>query len=262
MKIIKSDEIKENLIKSIGKNSNKKILIISQSEDRSVLAYKNSIIRRCEEFGIFYADKNFSNKENHKDILSFIDKNSLYDGFILLQPLSPNTDISFLRNNIKMRDLDGFTYKSLGKMMDKDFSNLPQTSKAVIMFLDFMQIDLASKDIIIANSNNVIGKPLLMYLNAKKATVSLFNSKSINQREKIKKCDIFISAIGKPSYYDKSYFTDGQILIDVGLSFKNGKLMGDIDKDSLKDLDVKLVTSQKGVGSITTLSLLNTLVNG
>ena len=81
-----------------------------------------------------------------------------------------------------------------------------------------------------------------------------------NQKKKIKNCDIFISAIGKANYYNKDYFRDGQILLDVGVSFIDGKIYGDIDYDSLKDLDLDVVTCRNGVGSITTLSLLESLL--
>ncbi len=262
MKIIKSDQIKESLIEKIGKNPNKKILILSQSEDKSVGQYKNSIIKRCKEFDIQYDDIDFAMDKDHFYISDYVNSRDDCHGFILLLPLADHTDLSYLRANIKLRDLDGFTYDSLGKIMNNDFTNLPQTARSVVRFLEYMDLDLAGKDIVIANSNNVIGRPLAMYLNAKKATVTLFNSKTEKQREKIKRCDIFITAIGKASYYDKSYFKDGQVLIDVGVSFKDGKLKGDIDSESLEDLDVKLVTSRAGVGSITTLSLLETLVNG
>lgn len=261
MKLIKSNTIKEELIKNIKNGKDRKLLILSQTDDKSVHQYKNSIIKRCKEFGIEYDNKEFSIKEDHVDILAYTNEARDSDGFILLQPLSKNTDISYLREKINLRDLDGFTYNTLGKLMDKNFENMPQTAKSVIRFLSYMDIDFKGKDIIIANSTNVIGKPLAMYLNAKKATVTLFNSKTENQKDKIKNCDIFISAIGKANYYDKSYFKDGQILIDVGVSYKDGKLFGDIDKSSLKDLDVILVPSRAGVGSITTLSLLETLVN-
>lgn len=261
MKIIKSDQIKDKLLENIKNNVNKKILIISQSKDKSVIQYKDSIIKRCKEFNIKYDDKEFEDSKNHFDILSYIDSVTDCDGFILLQPLSEKTNISYLRNHIRLRDLDGFTYNSLGKIMDKDFRNIPQTAKSVIRFLNFLDVDLESKNIVIANSNNVIGKPLAMYLNAKKATVTLFNSKTKDQREKIKKCDIFISAIGEPHYYDNTYFRDGQILIDVGMSFRNGKLIGDINMSTIENLDIILVPSKAGVGSITTLSLLETLVN-
>lgn len=261
MKIINSDKIIENLIKKIKKNKyKKKLLIISQINKGPVLAYKKAILKRCEEFEIDVVDKLFSNDQNHIDIIEYCNKLSNIDGFIILQPLDSNTDLKYLRNNMPFNDLDGFTYESLGEIMDKDFSHMPQTARSVIKFIEYMNIDLMGKDVIVANSNNVIGKPLFMYLNSKKATVTMFNSKSENQIEKVKNADIFISAIGIANYYDKKYFKDGQILIDVGTSYIDGVLYGDIDYESISSLNIDLVSSKKGVASITTLSLIESLL--
>lgn len=259
MIVLESNEIKKDLEFKIKQKKNKRLLIASQGDDKSVLEYKKSIIKRCENFSIDFIDLVFLKEENHFDIAKKINSQKDIDGYIILQPLEKNVDISFLRENIKQRDLDGFSFDSLGKIMSNDFSTMTQTAKSVVRFLNFYKIDLSGKNIVIANSNNVIGRPLAMYLNFKKATVTLFNSKTKNQEEKIKKCDIFISAIGKANYYDKKYFNDGQVLIDVGINFENGKICGDIDLDSIKDLDVDIVTSKKGIGSITTLSLLESL---
>ena len=168
MKIIKSNEIKNNLIEKINTcQKNKKILLLSQGEDKAVRQYKNAIIKRCEEFKIDYHDKEFSSNENHKDIIDYCKNLKNIDGFIVLQPLAKNTDINYLRENMPFDDLDGFRYDSLGKIMDKKFENLPQTARSIIKFIDYMKLDLEAKNVIIANSTNVIGKPLAMYLNYK-----------------------------------------------------------------------------------------------
>lgn len=261
MKIINSKEIKKNLLERItNSKKSKKLLIISQGKNLSVLQYKKAIMKRCGEFEIEYIDKNFEDDKNHIDIIEYCKNLKNVDGFIILQPLSINTDLTYLRKNMPFCDLDGFRYDSLGKIMDKNFENLPQTARSIIKFIEYMDIDLKGKDIIIANSTNVIGKPLSMYLNYKKATVTLFNSKSINQKDKIKNADIFISAIGKANYYNLDYFRNGQILIDAGTSFMDGKMYGDIDYKNIEDLDVKVVTCRNGVGSITTLSLIERLL--
>lgn len=231
----------------------KKLLIVYQDHDKGVLAYKKAIERKCKTNNIEVEDFKAASTEKTLQAIN----NTKSDGYILLQPLK-GIDIDYLRKNIRTnsKDLDCFTYQSLGQVMDKNFSSMPQTCRTIIKYLD--NIDLIGKDIIIANSTNVIGKPLAMYLNAKKATVTLFNSKTENQKEKIKKADIFISAIGKPNYYNEEYFVDGQTLIDVGTSYINGKLIGDIDYDCLKDLEVNVTTS-KEVAGITTTCLIEEL---
>ena len=192
-----------------------------------MLSYKKAIINKCKEFNLRYIDKVFSDSENEDDIINFCN-NVKADGFILLQPFLDKINLEILRDKIKLRDLDCFTYKSLGRVMANEFQYLPQTARSIVKFIEENKIDLNGKNVIVANSNNVIGRPLSMYLNYKKATVTLFNSKSLNQEEKIKSCDIFISAIGKAKYYDRKFFTDNQLIIDVGINYKNGRVYGDI----------------------------------
>ena len=99
-----------------------------------------------------------------------------------------------------------------------------------------------------------------MYLVTMGATVTVLNSNSKNTKEIIRESDIFISAIGKANYYDLSYFKDGMTLIDVGTSLADGKILGDIDYNSLEKLNLEVLTNKKGIGAITTLCLLEGLI--
>ena len=133
----------------------KKLLIVYQEEDKGVIAYKIAIERKCRANNIKIEEFVATTTEK---TLQVINKTSS-DGYILLQPLR-GINLDYLRKNIRTnsKDLDCFTYQSLGQVMDKNFGSMPQTCRAIIKHLD--NIDLAGKDIIIANSTNVIGKPL------------------------------------------------------------------------------------------------------
>ncbi|MDO4661696.1 MAG: bifunctional 5,10-methylenetetrahydrofolate dehydrogenase/5,10-methenyltetrahydrofolate cyclohydrolase [Tissierellia bacterium] len=262
MNILVSDPIKKEIIKKLeNHNVSKKLLIISQSPNPSTRKYIKSIIKRCEEFNINYINKEFDKDENHIDILNYINESKDVGGYIIAQPVRDNIDISYLRENIELEDLDCFSYDSLGKVMDKKEDNLPQTARSVMKFIDYYNIDLVGKKVAIANSTNVVGKPLSMILNKRKATVTLLNSKTMDEINTIKNSDIFISAIGKANYFDSRYFTDRQCIIDVGIDFKGGKIFGDINLESIKDMDLDIITYRKGVGSITTLSLLESFID-
>ncbi|MCI5839063.1 MAG: bifunctional 5,10-methylenetetrahydrofolate dehydrogenase/5,10-methenyltetrahydrofolate cyclohydrolase [Peptoniphilaceae bacterium] len=261
MKVITSDSIKKKIIDEIKDlKTDKKLLIVSQGNDKSVRLYKKSIIRKCKEYNIECVDKNFSDDENHKDIINGIydsDEYKKYGGYIILQPLSENTDIKYLRKNLKdIFDLDGFSFESLGKMMDKDFSSMPQTSRAVLKFIEEEGVDVRGKKVVIANSSNVIGKPLNIYLNGISATVTTIHRATPDKKEIVRDCDIFISAIGTANFFNEDYFTDDTLIIDVGVSYVGDDFYGDVDYDSLKSKNVSVVKSTQGVGSITTLCLI------
>lgn len=261
MEIISTKIIREEIIIRLkSQNFVNKVLLLSKKPNEEALYYKNIIIKRCQEFGIEYIDKEF-NEENNEKILDFINSYDPEDGFIVLAPFGDGEDLSILKENIKLKDLDSFTYKSQGKIFDGHKESLPATARAIVRFIDGQNIDYKGKNIVIANNTNIIGRPLATYLATQRASVRIINSLTKDPKSIIKNSDIFISAIGKAEYYDKSYFKDGSFIIDVGTSYKNGKIIGDVDYDSIKDLDCKYLGSKNGIGLITTITLVEGLID-
>lgn len=260
MEILNTKILRKEIIDRLEEHEfTNKILLLSKNPSQEVNHYKEVIIKRCNEFNVAYIDKVFE-EESQEEILDFLSTFDKEDGFIILAPFGDRDDLSLLKEKIDLKDLDSFTYKSLGKILDGDKKALPATARAVVGFMDHERVDYKGKRIVIANNTNIIGRPLAMYLAAKRASVTIINSLTKNPKDLIKNCDIFISAIGRAHFYDKTYFKDGQLLIDVGTSYKNGKIIGDIDSDSIADMDVKYLGSKNGIGSITTITLVEGLM--
>ena len=75
-----------------------------------------------------------------------------------------------------------------------------------------------------------------------------------------KQSDIVISAIGKANYFDKSYFVDGQVLIDVGINRDEyDKLCGDICEE-VKENMLLATPVPGGIGLLTRVKLLENTV--
>lgn len=262
MKILTTDTIKNGLLKELRSNNIKSTLhILSKDLTDEGSAYKNFIVKRCKEFDINYKEKNFESFTNNEDIVTYTDNFNKNDSFIILLPFGCDKNLDYLRENIKLKDIDGFTYESMGKTMEAKEESLPATPRAIINFLESLDIDIKGKNIVIANSTNLIGMPLANYFTKKRAFTSLLNSSYPNPKKIIRGADIFISAIGKANYFTKEYFTDGQLLIDVGTSLVNGKIVGDINYKDLENLDLEVLTSKRGIGAITTLTLLKSLID-
>ena len=261
MKILNTNDIKKELADSLKSSSISTTLhILAMNPSIEEKSYRDYIIKRCKEFQITYKYKEFETGTKKEEILAYTNKFDNKDGFIILLPFDKFDGLNYLKGNLSLKDIDGFTYKSMGYAMAGNLSYLPATPKAVAMFLEKNK-GLESKNIVIANRTELIGLPLSSYLAKKGATVSVINSKTKNPKEYIKNSDIFISAIGKASYYDRSYFNDGQLIVDVGTSVVNGKIVGDVNYEDLENLDVKVLTSKSGIGAITTLTLLHGLID-
>lgn len=260
MRVLNTDEIKKNLIDELTNHKfTGKLLLLSKNPTNEALYYKKAIIRRCEEFGIKYVDHEFT-KEMPEEILAYINAFDKEDGYIILAPFGDEKDLTYLKNNIEIKDLDAFTYRSLGFSMEGVSRSLPQTARAIVRFLEEKYPSLRGKNIVISNKTTTIGKPLAMNLVSKYATVTMITRHTVDQRDLIKNADIFISAIGKANFYDKSYFSEGMLVVDVGTTYLDGKIVGDVDYESLEDMDIEVLTNKKGIGALTTLMLLESLI--
>lgn len=260
MKILNTDEIKNSLIDKLGSHKfTNKLLLLSKNPTSEVLYYKKSIIKRCDEFGIEYVDYEFT-KEKPEEILAYINSFDKEDGYIILAPFGDGKDLDFLKDNIEIKDLDAVSYKALGHAMEGSTESLPQTARAIVKFLEEKYSSLKGKHIVISNKTTTIGKPLSMNLVTKYATITMINRHTADQKNIIKNSDIFISAIGKANFYDRSYFRDGMLVVDVGTTYLDGKIIGDVDYESLESMDIEVLTNKRGIGALTTLMLLESLI--
>ena len=81
------------------------------------------------------------------------------------------------------------------------------------------------------------------------------NSKTDNLSDYTKRADILVVATGKSHLIDGDMVKDGAVVIDVGISKIDGKLLGDVDFDSVKD-KVKYITPVPGGVGPMTVSML------
>jgi methylenetetrahydrofolate dehydrogenase (NADP+)/methenyltetrahydrofolate cyclohydrolase len=93
------------------------------------------------------------------------------------------------------------------------------------------------------------------------ATVTMCHSRTQNLSEITKTADILIVAIGKQKFITKEHLRDGQVVVDVGIGADDaGKLVGDVDFDSVKDMDITISPVPGGVGPMTVASLFENLL--
>ena len=149
----------------------------------------------------------------------------------------------------------------MGKLfLDEENVNIPCTSKAVIEILDFYNIDLTGKKVTVVGRSNIVGKPLIPQLLQKNATLTICHSKTKNMTEILKNSDIIIMAIGKAKFLKKEMIKKDAIIIDVGINFDNGKIVGDADFEDLKEKAYAITPVPGGVGVVTNSLLLVNII--
>lgn len=269
----KREEIREKIDKikrQTGKTPGLATILIGKNLASQI--YIKSKIKACENVGIKSFHYNLYENSSKEDIINLIkklNKNSEIDGILLQLPLPQNKDAQDCINSINpSKDVDGLhpfnagflnLLKSWDEIIKKNIL-VPCTPLGVMHLLSKSNTDVESKTAVIIGRSNLVGKPLSMLLLSKNATVIIAHSKTKNLKEICKSADIVIAAMGKPNFINKEFIKNGIALIDVGINRVSDKICGDVNFESVKDMDIKITTVPGGVGPMTiTMLLENTL---
>ena len=159
------------------------------------------------------------------------------------------------------KDVEGIGTKNMGKLfLGKEDSIIPCTSRAVIELINYYNIDLTGKKVVLVGRSDIVGKPLIPQLLKKDATLTICHSKTKNIFEETKNADVVIIAIGKANFLKKDAIKDGAILIDVGINYKDGRIVGDIDFEDIKEKASMCTPVPGGIGKITNAILIDNII--
>lgn len=241
------------------------LVTVRQGASEDAISYEKMINRKCESFGIkvdnVIWNEDMKEKAMIHDMLSYGD-NSLVDGIMVFRPLV-NREIENKVCNVinSFKDVDCCSDDALGKLMIGKAQYAPCTAKAVIELLNYYNIPLEGKHIVVIGRSKVIGLPVAMMLQQRNATVTMCHSKSESLDIITRSADIVIVAVGKMQTFGKEYFEPWQTVIDVGIHFNSEtqKMCGDV-KDEVYDYVKAITPVPKGLGSVTTSVLVNQFV--
>ena len=260
-----SNEIIENIKLKIEKLNLKIIFaIIWIGNDEASSIYVNNKIKKCEYVGINVELYHLENDVSETEVLNLIDElNNRVEvsGILLQSPIPNHIDINKCFNKIDYRkDIDGFSNVSGGNLYLGNPSFISCTPKGIIRLMDYYDIDLTGKNVCIINRSNIVGKPLFHLLISRNATVTMCHSKTIDLKKYTKKADIIITAVGKPKFITKDMIKKGSVIIDVGISRVDGRVVGDVDFDHVSKKASYITPVPGGVGPMTIAMVLENIL--
>lgn len=262
-------DLRENILKRKEvlneKGINPKLLTIRIGEDGPSISYEKGINKKMASFDFDVENKIFDINVSEGEVCEFIKnagKNDDINGILLFQPLPERLDANRVKEMINPdKDIDCSTVLNLGNVL----AGIKDTfcycaPDAVMELIHHYDIPLKGKDVVIVGAGLVVGRPLSMLLSAENATVSLCNVFTKDLKKYTKDADIVISATGVPGLINAELVSEGQIIIDVGVSFKNGKIKGDVDMESVAPIVKAYTPTPGGISGITTTILAKHLV--
>lgn len=266
-KILDGKIIRDNTLKSLKEyiDFNKakiSFTIITIGENEASKIYIKQKEKMAENIGIKCNVLVFPENITTDELLIVIkelNEDISVNGIIIQLPMPKSIDKIKVLNSIDYKkDIDGLTNINLGKLINNEIGLYPATAQGIIKLLDYYNIPIEGKNVLIINRSTLVGKPLSLMFLDRSATVTIAHSKTINLNSRLKEFDIIVSAVGKKDLVKKEYVNKDAILIDVGVTRINNKIYGDIE-DALKARNIATPTIG-GVGPLTIAMLANNIV--
>ena len=270
------DSLKEKTQKFIDKgNRAPGLAVVTVGDDEASRLYVKTKTEKAAYLG-YVGFQYFLNGDSREDevvsLIETLNKDDRVDGILLQLPLPKHLDEKRIIEHISSdKDVDGFTSANMGRMVKGEECFIPCTPKGILTILSHFGVSTSGKRITVVGRSDIVGKPLALLLMGKgyDATVSVANSKTKDLRALTLSSDIVISAVGKPMFLDSSYFSDGTVIIDVGINrisdptrTRGWRTVGDVDRESLSHRDVSITPVPGGVGLMTVASLMeNTFIS-
>lgn len=237
-----------------------KLVVIQVGDNQASNAYVRNKVKCCADVGITSEVIKFSENADIDDVRDKIlelNNDTSVDGILLQLPLPHGWNEHYLINFIlPSKDVDCLTPANQHHQ-----TKLPCTPAGIIHLIEYEEIPIKGKHIVILGRSNLVGRPLAETLSKRTydATVTLCNSYTENLESIIASADIVISCVGKRGLIKNGMLAPHAILIDVGINRdEEGKLIGDAERD------VKCFAKTpvpRGVGLLTVASLMSNTVD-
>lgn len=240
------------------------LAIILVGKNPASQVYVKNKIKACNEAGIGVKDYRLDENATQKEVLQIIhdcNKDVTVNGILVQLPLPSHLDQDLIINAIDpKKDVDGLTIINQGRLFNGMEAIIPATPKGVIILLQKYFIDISGKNALVIGRSNLVGKPLALLLLQKNATVTVAHSKTTNLKEVAKRADILVAAVGKPNFVTGDMVKKEAVVVDVGINKVEGKIVGDVDFQEVKEIASYITPVPKGVGPMTIASLLENII--
>lgn len=264
-----SDEIRTGIAREVAYLAERGVkpglAVVLVGEDPASQVYVRNKEKSSTELGFHSEVHRLDAATSQEDLLALVaelNRRDEIDGILVQLPLPKHIDEKAVINAIAVeKDVDGFHPINVGNLVIGDDSLLPCTPAGVIELIKRTGTGMSGKHAVVIGRSNIVGKPVSLLLQRENATVTMCHSRTANIAELSRQADILVVAIGRANFIDGSFVKPGAVVIDVGMNrLDNGKLAGDVDYESAKEVAGYITPVPGGVGPMTiTMLMANTL---
>lgn len=237
------------------------LTVVLVGEDPASQVYVRNKALACEKAGMKSDVIRLPATTSQAELLALIDQlnqDPTVHGILVQLPLPNSLDEHAVIEAIAAtKDVDGFHISNAGLLLTGKPLFRPCTPYGVMKMLEDEQVNLRGAEAVVIGASNIVGKPMALMLQAEGATVTICNSKTKDLAAHTRRADVLVVAVGRPKMITGDMVKPGAVVIDVGINrLESGKLVGDVDYDSVAQVASAVTPVPGGVGPMTIAMLL------
>ena len=239
--------------------------------DPASAVYVRNKVAACEKAGIRSLRFDYPENATQEEVmakLAELNADPAVHGILVQLPLPKHLDEAAVLEAIDLKkDVDGFHAENVGRLSQNREAFIPCTPHGVMKMLETGDTPVQGAEAVVIGRSNIVGKPMAMLLTNAGATVTVCHSKTRDLAFHTRRADILVAAIGKPRFLTGDMIKPGATVIDVGINRlqdgpEAGKLCGDVDFESAREVAGAITPVPGGVGPMTiTMLLENTVIS-
>jgi methylenetetrahydrofolate dehydrogenase (NADP+)/methenyltetrahydrofolate cyclohydrolase len=227
--------------------------------------YVRNKIKACGESGIYSQDIQLPDTADESTLLAQIEilnNDPRIHGILVQLPLPAGFAGERVFETISpLKDVDGFHPTNVGLLAVGHPRFVPCTPLGVMLLLEHEGVNPEGLHAVVVGRSNIVGKPMALLLLQKGATVTICNSKTPDLGSMTREAEILVVAVGKPKLVTGDMVRPGAVVIDVGINrLADGKVVGDVDFQSLLGTAARVTPVPGGVGPMTITMLLENTI--
>lgn len=237
--------------------------LISVGDDPASASYIRSKIRYGEKLGAKVEHTSLSEsvtEDEIRKVLTDFSNDRESNGIMLEAPLPGGMKhVRVAQSITPLKDVDCITAENQGRIALNEEFLLPATAESILTLIERQKLPRGSR-VTIINRSPVIGRPLALMLLNRDYTVTVCHSKTIDLKSVSIASDVVVVGVGKAGFLTPDYVSRESIVIDAGINFVHGNMVGDADFESISKLVKAITPVPGGVGPLTTACLFENLV--
>jgi len=246
-------------------NATPSLAVVRAGEDPASVSYARAIAKAFDAAGMAFHLHTLPETATEDEIVALVASLSAdpaVHGIMVQEPLPKGVDGAAVVAALSpAKDVDGVHPENAGRLLhDAGEYLVPATPAGGMEILRRYQVPLKGAQAVVVGRSNIVGKPMACLLLHQHATVTICHSRTVDLGAVTRQADILVAAVGKARIIKGDMVKPGAVVIDFGVNFVDGAMVGDVDFEAVSQVAGAITPVPGGTGPMTNIMLMqNTL---